>query len=321
MGPEGAFLFGGSFGEADWKEAVDLYSPAQFSCGRRRAVATLTAFIYDFEKLKSCIHWLRGYAWVDENKKLRRSRPARHPIWPNLVCTEIVECVGLQFDEKQDIISSEMDLPFARYEKFKLTASFSAPPYLIAEDGEVDTEDERWTTFEPKPYVDFYAAPAGEFTFIADNPLKAWNTVPVQTPMTVIRSQKSLYTLKWYDVPISFIRNDDGATPKLDGAIGKVSSDVYAGKDIGTFLIDDVDVDIFNDPIVGDILDTPGRMADVTFHLKYWNPTSGHATNATRGWNLELAVDGDGYPVQRKVGTDPKYQSVSMASLFTHWSV
>ena len=31
---------------------------------------------------------------------------------------------------------------------------------------------------------------------------------------------------------------------RLDAAIGKVSSDVYAGKDIGCWLVDDIDVDI-----------------------------------------------------------------------------
>ena len=72
---------------------------------------------------------------------------------------------------------------------------------------------------------------------------------------------------------------------------------------------------------MGDIFGNAGRFADVTYILKFFDPESGHATDTTRGWNLELAVDGKGYPSVRKAGTGPKYQSVSIASLFTHWSV
>ena len=318
MEPETEFLFTTPFTAADWLEAVNLYSPSQFSVGKRRAVATLTAYIEDFDKLKSCVHWLRGYAWVDENKALRRSRPARHPFWPNLVCSEILEVVGLQFNGKQ-AITGNADLAFAKYKKFKITASFSAPKWLIYEDGEADTEDERWTTFEPKPYVEFYELPAGEIRFIADNPLQEWHNKSTAGPRIIIRSQKSLYELKWYEVPISFIRDADGAIPKIDAAIGKISSDVYAGKPAGCWLIDAADVEIYNDPIVGDILGTPGRMAEVTIRLKFWDPPRGHATNTTRGWTLELAQDGLAYPTTRAVGTAPKFLSTSIADLFTHW--
>jgi hypothetical protein len=314
---ETEFLFTTPFTEDDWLEAVNLYSPAQFSCGKQRAVATLTGYVEDFDKLKSCIHWLRGYAWVDENLELRRSRPARHPIWKNLVCTEILEATGISFLEKQEIIANE-DLAFAAYRKFKITASFTSVPYLIYEDGEVDTEDERWTSFNPKPYVEFYEVPAGEFKFVANDPVKDWHNTAIPGPRAVVRSQKSLYELKWYEVPLSMIYDEDGATPKLDAAIGKVSSDEYAGKPAGVWLVDDVDVEIYSDPIVGDLLETPGRMANVTFYLKKWDPDRGHASNTTRGWNLELAVDGKAYPITRQVGTEPKYQGVAIASLFTH---
>lgn len=320
MGPEGAFLFGESFTEADWLEAVNLFSPSQFSVGRQDAIATVTAYVENFAKLKSCVHWLRGYAWVDENLNLRRVRPARHPIWSNLVCTEIVNVVGITFTEKQEIITEAMDLPFARYDKIRLTASFSAPPYLIYEDGEVETEDERWTTFVPKPYTDFYDLPGGEVLFVADNPLKAWNNQPVPTRV-VIRSRKNLYTLKWFAVPASFVRDEDGHMPHIDNAIGKVNSAAYAGKDIGCWLLDDVDIEIYNDPIVGDILDSPGRMVNITYYMKLWEPTAGHATDAARGWQLELAVDGKGYPTTRQEGVQPKVETVNFATLFTHHSL
>lgn len=318
--PETEFLFSSSFTEADWLEAVNLYSPSQFSVGRRKAVATLTAYIEDFNKLKACIHWLRGYSWVDSDKNLRRVRPARHPIWYNLVCTEILEVTGITFDSKQEVVVEGMDLPFALYEKFKITASFNTVPWLIYEDSEVETEDERWTTFSPKPYVDLYEIPSGQVKFNA--PGEAWHTTPVIAPI-LVRSQKSLYELKWFDVPVEFIRDADGALPKLDAAIGKVSADTFAGKEIGEWLIDDIDVDIQNDPIVGDMLGTPGRMADVTFKMKLWQPVNANTTSTVHGWNLELAVNGKAYPTTNVVTgtTATKFESVTVASLFTHWQV
>ena len=320
MEPQTQFLFSETFTESDWLEAVSLFSPAQFSVGKSRAVATLTAYVETFDKLKSCVHFLRGYAWVGASKELRRVRPARHPYWPNLVCTEILEVTGLEFDRKQEIFG-DMDLPYAKYHKFKIVASFTAPPYLIYEDWEVDTEDERWTTFTPKPYVDFFDLPAGVLYFVADNPLKGWNGMPIAGPQTIIRSQKSLYELKWYEVPISFVRDADGALPKIDAAVGKISSDSYAGKPAGCWLLDEADVEIYNDPIVGDILGTPGRHANVTLRMKLWDPPRGHATITTRGWRLELAQDGLAYPTNRAAGTTAKYEAVEFASLFRHHSL
>ncbi len=319
--PQIQFLFDTPFTASDWLEAVNLFSPAQLRVGKKQSTSTLTAYIEDFNKLKNCIHWLRGYSWVDENLDLRRQRPARHPFWPNMVCTEIVDVTGLQFDSKQEIISDEMDLAYAKYKKFKVTVVFNSVPYLIMDDGVAETEDERWTMFPHKPYVDFYELPAGTIKFIADNPPQPWDGKPIMGPRTVIRTQKSLYELKWFDVPISFVYDSNGASPKIDAAIGKISSDEYAGKPAGTFLLDDAEFDIYNDPIVGDILGNVGRMVDVTFHLKFWDPPLGHATNTTRGWTLELAQDGLAYPTQRATGTTPKYQSVEIASLFRHWNL
>ena len=314
--PQTDFLFNGEFDDSDWLEAVNLYAPSQLSVGKQRAVATMTAYIEDFSKLKSCIHWLRGYSWVDENLNLRRVRPARHPIWPNLVCTEILECVGLQFDRKQDITTDDQDLPFAVYKKFKLTASFNSVPYLMADDGD-GTEDERWTTFTPKPYVDNYAFPFGEVKYSA--PGKAWDDTPIMRD-TVLRSQKGLYELKWFEVPILFILDDDGIARKLEAAIGKLNSDTYAGQFPGVWLLDDASVEPYSDPIVGDIAGTTGKMANVTFYMRKWNPTVAVPSDPTRGWNLELAIDGQGYPAYRRDGTSKKFEDVSFASLFTHWS-
>lgn len=318
--PQSSFLFGESFTAADWKEAVDLHSPSQLSIGKQRAVTTLTAYVEDFTKLKACLHYLRGYAWVDTDLTLRRNLPARHPIWKNMVCTEILECHGLQFDSKQDVSQDNPDLPFATYKKFKLVASFSAPPYAMAADGDVLTEDERWVTFGEKPYVDYFQAQMGEAKFSA--PSSSFHTTPIPYAVPV-RSQKSVYELKWWEVPSEFVRDSEGITPKFDAAIGKVNSDTYAGKYPGTLMVDDIDVEVYNDPIVGDILGTLGRFVNVTFKFRIWDPTEGNATTATtaalHGWNLALAIDGKAYPVTRTLGGATLYEETAFASLFTHW--
>jgi hypothetical protein len=317
--PQDDFLFTDPFTEENWREAVNLYSPSQMSLGRERSYATVTAYI-DWNRLKACCRWLLGWAYVGDDLSLRRFRPARHPIWPKLSATEVLELRGITFTEKQVIITDTQDLPFAKYDKAQITVAFSQLPYLLTDDdGEYDTEDERWTTFTKKPYVDFLELPGGEIKFVADNPAKAWHNQPTLGPRVIVRAAKSLYTLTHYQVPYSYIFDLDGATPKIDDAIGKISSDVYAGKPAGTFLLDDVDIEIHSDPVVGDIMDSLGWMCTVKYFMKFFDPPRGHGTDTTRGWLLEPAVDGQWYPTTRAVGTAAKYLSTAFADLFTHW--
>lgn len=318
MEPQNQFIFGDDFTADDWLEAVDLYSPAQLSIGRQRAVSTLTGYVEDFTKLKACVHYLRGYSYVDENKNLRRVLPARHPIWKNLVCTEILECQGMQFDQKQDVSEDNPDLPFASYKKFKVVASFDAPPYSMEQDELIVTEDDRFTTFDPHPYVDNYVVQGGEVLYVATG--KDWNNRPIPYPIS-IRSTKSLYELKWHGVPRDFICDGStGAYPNFDRAIGKISSDTYAGKEPGCWLVEQPEFTPYNDPVVGDLFGNLGRFVDVTIKLRLWEPEVGYDDGTSRGWLLVLASDGKGYPVKRQTGTKPLFDSVAISSLFTHWT-
>jgi hypothetical protein len=316
MSFQNEFLFSDPFTATYWKEAVDAFSPSQLAIGPKRSSCTLIGYV-DWARFKNAVLFLAGYAYVDETNRLRRNVPSRHPIYPGLYCTDITNITGVIFDGKQEIESEDQDLPYAEYTHAKITASYSQLDYWAAADwDDYGTEDWRWTTFTPEPFVENLVLPAGEVTFIA--PGKAWDGRPVPAFGTIIRARKNKYTLTHYGVPAEYVRDDEGATPKLDAAIGCLNSDVYSGKPPGCWLLDRVGIEIYGDPIAADVLNTRGRQLNVKYEMIHFDPPRGHSAHADRGWLLEPAVDGLWYPVQRPAGAAAKYTSIPFAKLFTH---
>jgi hypothetical protein len=167
------FLFDDTFDQAQWREAVDLFSPTQLSMGRKSSYATLTAYV-PFEQLRACVIWLMGFSEITNDKTLKRRLPASHPVWYGLYASEIVSCVGVKFVRKANSTISGA-LPFATYQLAKLTVAYNQVPYAIVSDNDSSLgsisdparESRRFVSRIPKPYVDMLEMPGGTVLFDA----------------------------------------------------------------------------------------------------------------------------------------------------------
>jgi len=328
------------FSSEDWAEAVSLYAPSQLAMGRKRSHATLTGYI-PFARISGAVKYFLGFSWVDGGNFLRRQVPATHPIFPTLFATEITECVGVKFVAKA-AKPHKWSLPYATYSLARITVGYSQPPYEILSDADLDMtsaeayrgqELRRWVNWSPKPYVDLLELPGGMFVF--DAPGEAFNDRPLILPRHVYRAEKQTRRVVWHNVPIEFVTDDYGYMPKIDAAIGRVSSDVFFGDPTGpigspgrpgTWLLEDVDTvnnEVYADPIASAVFEGMTRRLDLIFTFKHFNPPNGRTDgDTTAGWALNLAANGKWYPAKNSVtGAKQDFPAqTSFLKLFTHWS-
>lgn len=331
------FLQYPQFSDADWLEAVNLYSPTQLSIGRKTSHATLTGYI-PFSKIQAAIIYFLGFSWIDDRLNLRRELPAVHPILPALAATSITECVGVKFIVKANS-GFENALPYATYHLARITVAFSQPSYEMIPDYDIDYDNydgtalgrlstgypqelRRFTSWTPKPYVDLLEAPAGALVF--DAPGAAWDGNQILSPRGLVRGEKSTLKLIWWNVPYDFVTNKFGFMPKMMSKIGKISVDMFFGEVAHTWLFDDVDCadsQVYADPIASTVFSTLTKRIDVIFTFRYTNPPNGVLGSTEAGWRLWPAWDGFYYPTRlANDNTEFLPQDTSLSALFTHWN-
>lgn len=319
----------GQFTESDWNESFGMSSPNKYSITPNKSDITIVGDI-DYSKLKSCVQYLLGYAYVDSSKNLRRITPAYGPIFTWTYCTSIssIECRGLPSDKSR--ITD--DPPYldtftpGKYARALVTANYTAVPYNIKEDSEVTYEYERYTEIETIPYTEMLTIPNGMLIYDASYDARI-DGKPIVSPMTRIRQDKVKIQLKWHLVPLDFICDSTTGIPtKLVSIQKTVNSSTFLGYAAGTLLCEDVKIERGVFPVATDVLDQNLLMATVTFTFIYFDPPR-NASETVRGWNL--------YPTQFGTYAKAKISATSgatgfyatpfnpfdFASAFTHWSL
>jgi len=336
-----------NFGLDDWLEAVNLFSPAQLSVGRKRSSGVLTGYI-PFSRLTEAIKFLFGFSWVDSSGYLRRSVPVTHPWSPNLFATELIECTGVQFITKI-AQPHKWSLPYAEYRLCKVSVMFSQPPYEVLADGDLaglgndynayrGEEMRRFCFWSPKAYVDQLEMPGSVVVFKAPSDYRIngllLNGTQITAPRFVFRAEKVRRKLTWVNVPLEFISNNFGFFTKLDKTIGKINSLPFfaesttpIGEDGGphTWLLEDVDTvnnEVYADPIVSAVFEGMTRRVDLVMTFCHFNPPRGYAGDLEAGWRLTIASDGLWYPMRyTTTGNDFDYpKEYDFNKLFTYWS-
>lgn len=318
------FLFSTPFDGADWLGQQALFSPDQFSINHRKAYVTVKAYVEEWDKLKNCVRYLMGGAWVMNNsqKLLHRELPARHPIYPSLICTEILALQGVEPDGNEEPVQPAK-LRSSRYEKFLIEAAFTSPPYVIDTDRNVHDlaagEMKRYTVIETKPYTEQIVMEGGQLVFEA--PGKDWDAQPILSSRPIVKQRKTAYTITVHHIPLSLVQDDEGTYPSWDDAAGCISATSFLGKPAGTFLLESVEPHIYVDPIETDANGARSRYCDATFNLKFFDPPRGLTTETRRGWNLAPAYDGLYYWAKNPETGQGQHQTFDMNDLLTHWSL
>lgn len=305
-----------SFTEDDWKEAVDNYSPRQFTVSRQRSYATLTGWI-EPSKVNACVTYLLGYATPDTSLKLKRRTPSWHPVFPWLSCTQITDIVGVKFDGKEENIYLGL-LDFAVYEKVKITAAFEQLPWKVKEDYQITNEYERWTVIRPKPYVQQFAVEGGSLVFEAAG--KSWDGKPILSTRPLVRQSKTALKVDWMEVPWSFVADTNDVMVHFLDAMGCVNTNALWGRPAGTLLFDDCEVEKYIQPVATQTIGDYEFSANIFMTFKYFDPPRGLGTETRRGWNLWPAVDGKFYWAKDPVNGQPIFSSFAHEKLFQRYN-
>ena len=319
----------GQFTEDDWNESFAMSSPNKYSISPTKADITLVGDI-EFSKLRACVQYLLGYAWVDSSKNLRRQTFAYHPIFSWTYCTSIssIECRGLPADKTQ--ITD--DPPYldtfrpGKYARAVVTANYTSLPYDVLEDDQVDYEYERFCEIEPVPYTEMLTIPNGMLVYDASYD-PTIDGKPIISPMTRIRQDKTKFIFKWHFVPLDFICDSTTGVPTKLNSIQKTVNDAeFLGYPAGTLLCEDVKIERGVFPVATDVLDQNMLMATVTFTFIYFDPPR-NASETTRGWNLYPSPNG--LYAKAKISAtsgatgfySTPFNTFSFPSAFTHWSL
>ena len=318
----------GQFTEDDWNESFQMSSPNKYAISSSKADITLVGDI-EFSKLRACIQYLLGFAYVDSSKALRRQTFAYHPVFTWTYCTSIssIECKGLPADKTQ--ITD--DPPYldtfrpGKYARAVVTANYTALPYNVLEDDQVDYEYERFTELECQPYVEQLTIPNGMMVY--DTPYDSTlDGKPIISPMARIRQEKTKLTMRWHLVPLDFICDTNGIPTKLVSIQKCVNDDTFLGYPAGTLLCEDVKIERGVFPVATDVLDQNLLMATITFNFIHFDPPRS-ASETSRGW--QLFPSPSGLYCKAKISAtsgatgfySTPFNTFDFPSAFTHWSL
>jgi hypothetical protein len=237
------------------------------------------------------------------------------------MCTRISECVGVKFQGKEAKPATSLD--HAKYQYVKLTATYEALPHACTPQFGTLPEYDRYTTILTKPYTENLSVAGGGLVYDTTTVRPGLSTNPLlHHPGNIIRYRKRLITLKWFQVPWEYLHNANEDPVKLALMEGTVNQVDFLGRPAGTLLCDGIDIERFTMPVATDRIDSLRYSANVTFTLKFWDPTVGDPDQGVRGWNLAL---GDDYPnhyaVKNSVTGRRPYEVYDFAKAFLHWSV
>lgn len=344
-GPNGWWGFDPGFGLDEWKESVALYGTSELAVGRKTSSATLSGYV-PFDRVMGCISFMLGYSWVDDAPGfpvIRRNLPAVHPLMPELMCDQLVECRGVKFDVKA-AGHHPRSLAYAKYRMALLTFSFRQEKFPLLEDGDLDMsslenyrgqEMRRFCHWVPSPRVEWLEVPGGFAAF--DCPGKQWHNTNFIAPRLLFPQTKSQRKLIFNQVPESFLFDPYGFS-KLDRYVGRINKFPFfanpnsaPGTDGGpsTWLFENwevLDGDIYADPVASMAFQGLERRLNVAMYFTHFNPKLGAPDNPAAGWRVSLAQDGSYYPIKYRVETTPGVsvpmnlpRDFDFGRLFTRW--
>lgn len=192
------------------------------------------------------------------------------------------------------------------------------------------SEANRFVFIDRQPFSEVISVPEGSVVIDTDS----ITTVNIGGE-TFIPIRQAKMKLKWYRVPIDYIRRaSDGTYPLLEAAIGTINSTSFLGYPPGTLLVDS------GGPVITPISIPVQRenglspqipwMADVEIPLLWRNPFNGYFNagvpsdpkNFIQGHLLRPAPYGDGntvgkwYPARYKGGSRPLIESTDFYDMF-----
>ncbi len=268
----------------DWKQRTESVSPEQiqFAPGETRmALVGETDFqnIVDGTAVKSILGFgARRNPGPPSLPYLTRVPPMKCPLAPWLRAEKITACQFI--DPSGNEIRPDADVPYAVYDKARLTVLFSTPIYPIFTDQEMTAKgyaDEsyrytRWSTF---PNVEISTVPGGSFQFT--NGPYSGNTF---NQAVTIRFPKSAIVVKWFNVPALCLLDPtdppwDVVPQKIMKAVGKVNSDDWRGFRHGELLCLPPRIEPVMEPVPPEVLGlVPGdvpRSYNVEFHFSFFD--------------------------------------------------
>lgn len=323
------FLFEETYTSDDWLE--DIGESRNDSIAHDGAIFTLPVYC-TFAKYKACRNFIMGYAYVDDNNKLRRKNPIWHPIDGWAYAHKISSVTFSKATGKTDG-PWEGGVPFAVYTWARLMVEFQHVPYRIVEDDYFGVEYKRYLVQIPDTYNEIVEINAGFMKYHCPS-VTGLNGTVLQSNRAYRYLEKGRVALKWYRVPVEFIQNTDGQRPKFSAMEKRVNTTSFLGRGKQTLLCESIKAtDPYPAPIATDVRDEPAMMVDVTFNLIEFNPTRGDSTVDKWGWQLQpgsrrlTGAVGDtviGWYYVTHDGTltgKPMFEEYEFANAFTHWSV
>lgn len=327
--PEIGFLFDAGYDSASWHESMleprqDVLSPDRSSC-------TVTVVI-NYSQYKAAVRFILGYAWVDDNKNLRRSTPVFHPLWPWLYASAIT---GTTF--KGPTAANTVTLPFdfavyaGGYTFVEITVEFRERLYDLWQDWEVDTEDERFVYQTREPYVELAQIDGGQLKYYAPS-VAGVDGNTIAAPYILAPLAKAKILLQWFQVPTEFVEDADGFSTKFQAAEKCVNDATFRGRRAGTLFLEHVHLQKNPSPVATDIEQGLRFTYDITFEMIEYDPTPGDSAVTKYGHNLMPGPKSAGATGERVTkfyyvtddGTltgKPLFASYSFPKLFTHYSL
>jgi len=241
--PEEVAAFG-----AKWRGVRDGSTPTMsFEVNANRAEAT--CFV-NWGSWPDAVLYFVGASRVYDDfggigtTRISRLLPYRFPGREGLVCTKVTRLTGFDYLGTVD----ENGFPLYRYAEIGLL--FEAVPYLIAADGDITSELQRYVEIGPsETSVETIQTYGGNFKFArdpaADDPAALPNGIPIPTNTVNKMVATDSFEVTWHRVPEDavsessswFNRLQGDGTQEGGGLIGKINSEEIFGRKVGTVLL------------------------------------------------------------------------------------
>lgn len=310
------------------REVIESQSAASASFGPDDATVTVP-YIVDVEDLpQDSLSWIwndiicvcLGYPRVD-GTLLRREPPIRHPLFPSLYATRVLNMRGagpLDYfwiesseppppEEEEggeegnpplaDTVAQFLDLllfdpkqvGWWKFKRILFEVEYTLLPWDIRSDEETAFEYQRNCVIETESDIESYEFQGGSFRFV-DLFDGEGKPRPFASTTSAILSKKT-YRVTWRDVPSNFLMEDGRFFPKkFDEAVGRVNEVEFLGNAAGTLLCKPVRMVRKKKAVFiseEDGTRKPTVVYDCTFEFSHFDPPRpAGATNDIRGHNL-----------------------------------
>lgn len=311
-----------------WEWIVGDEAPDEDTMSTDQGVATMSGYFYpDHAFLWDAVAFMVGYSKVNFNNqfKLDRWLPAVHPRWPMMRCTT-VSVKGVEFDGTVDPIEPRplRYLTLPKYERYRFDCHFEQPQFNYLDNGQCDTEWERYLTVDPTDESEFVVVDGGRFIYSAPN--QNFDGTPFNGPAWRVRVERSGLMVTAYGIPADFIMNTFSIPVHFLAAKNKVNSTDFLGLPAGTMLLQDYKITKRAQPIATNSVNALLFGCTVEMHFGYTDPARGHTGSSLRGWNLFPPPAGynsaNWWPAQTHsdFGSKSQYDVYDHNKLLQHWN-